>query len=357
MGEERRKGALFPFEPFQRRLRGMVSRRDKLRRCCTHFERRKLQFHRIVTFAHRRTERTNSTLSLCPYYSSELVSAAECDRVTEMGLFSFGKKKERETREYYAPVQSTSTRYEAATITPPRYYNTPPPLPPRSATLPAFPPPRTPTKQPTPPFTPPPPPRPTPPRPSTTPRQSGTPNQCSGTTANHARCTRTVNSATNLTPSKSPLRPVTSPSSPHTPIPQSSPRKSTKSINSLDKLDHIFRSIQLNQPDSPSLQPHWIPQRPASQNDDAEGVPRFCFQHSKQALVERGAFITGNSGKGEWVQFSDWIREDLPIETRVLLRYEMTRPLTGRDTVGFVLVPPCPCVLRLTAYVQIHLRA
>lgn len=36
---------------------------------------------------------------------------------------------------------------------------------------------------------------------------------------------------------------------------------------------------------------------------EGEGVVRFCHQHAKQAMAERGCFVTSREGRGKWVEF------------------------------------------------------
>jgi hypothetical protein len=92
--------------------------------------------------------------------------------------------------------------------------------------------------------------------------------------------------------------------------------------------------------------------------DESEGegrgldaLPRFCFQHANQALEQKGTFV-GSSGF--WVNFDgatrsnrllphspnemapDWIPSDLPIETKLQLRHEMTKLPSPKDRVGYI---------------------
>lgn len=143
------------------------------------------------------------------------------------------------------------------------------------------------------------------------------PNQCKGTTALGKRCTRIV---------------VDGPPSP------SSKAQGASSIGTMDTLDEILRLAQ------------------EEGEGDVESLPRFCFQHTKQAMSERGCFV---GAKGVYVEFDgefrpclsldctdvlfplDWIHDDLPAVTKVLLRHEMARPVSDKDGEGYVdLLPP-----------------
>lgn len=92
------------------------------------------------------------------------------------------------------------------------------------------------------------------------------------------------------------------------------------------------------------------------EDDDGKGVVRFCFQHAKQAMGERGCFVTPRVGRGKWIEFegesdelcpqteeadtrsylSDWILPDLPVQTKILLRHEMATPVSAKDEEGCV---------------------
>lgn len=37
--------------------------------------------------------------------------------------------------------------------------------------------------------------------------------------------------------------------------------------------------------------------------DGDGGVVRFCFQHAKQAMGERGCFVSPREGRSKWVEF------------------------------------------------------
>lgn len=45
-----------------------------------------------------------------------------------------------------------------------------------------------------------------------------------------------------------------------------------------------------------------IEQAQAMLHDDG-GVVRFCFQHAKQAMSERGCFVDSREGRGKWIEF------------------------------------------------------
>ncbi|KAH8915986.1 hypothetical protein BT69DRAFT_1270966 [Atractiella rhizophila] len=85
----------------------------------------------------------------------------------------------------------------------------------------------------------------------------------------------------------------------------------------LDALDEVLRLSEL------------------SIADDAEeyGVRRFCFQHSKQVLGEKGTFVNG-----KWIEFKDWIDESLPEETRLMLRLEVGKDRNPKDIAGHIYV-------------------
>lgn len=98
------------------------------------------------------------------------------------------------------------------------------------------------------------------PSPSSSPtKQFSTPtrHQCHGTTHTGKRCTRSSESSSSSSPA----------------------RGNTPSL--LDTLDDLL-------------------------DDDGVGgedVARFCFQHSKQALAERGCFVKGKKGRSLWVEY------------------------------------------------------
>ncbi|KAM0754918.1 hypothetical protein T439DRAFT_309764 [Meredithblackwellia eburnea MCA 4105] len=147
----------------------------------------------------------------------------------------------------------------------------------------------------------------------TSPSSSGNKNQCHGTTGSGKRCTRIVVDSA----SPSPARRGRS----------ASPGVSSSEgggSGALDLLDNMLR----NSDDDVT----------GNKNLDGASVPRFCFQHSKQALQERGCFVNGKSGKGEWIEFEDWILPDLPSVTRIQLRHEMARPVSAKDEEGYIYV-------------------
>lgn len=94
------------------------------------------------------------------------------------------------------------------------------------------------------------------PSPSTSRSTSPEKNQCCGTTATSHRCTRLV-----VDPSSSPSR----------------SRGTSPAPLGLDTLDEIVGN-----------------------GGEREEVPRFCFQHAKQAMGERGCFV---GSRGVWVEF------------------------------------------------------
>lgn len=97
------------------------------------------------------------------------------------------------------------------------------------------------------------------PLPSTPPRTpTALKYQCCGTTGTGKRCTRSVAGGT----------------------PVSSPSKAARSSAGLEQLEEMLEA-----------------------DGDVEGVVRFCFQHAKQALGERGCFVTPREGRGKWIEF------------------------------------------------------
>lgn len=150
--------------------------------------------------------------------------------------------------------------------------------------------------------------------------------RCHGVTTTSKRCTRIVNG----------------PSSP----------KATGVIAfpaTLDVLDDLLRRTAC------------IPDGEEEGGTDSQPVARFCFQHSKSSMQERGCFINGK-GVGKWIEFDgtffffsfdfflslfrltntfvllDWVFGDLPIATKILLRHEMTRPVSTKDQEGYLYV-------------------
>ncbi|KAJ8295727.1 hypothetical protein OF846_001087 [Rhodotorula toruloides] len=65
----------------------------------------------------------------------------------------------------------------------------------------------------------------------------------------------------------------------------------------------------------------------------------FCKQHAKTALKESGCFVAGRAGGDEqWIRFSDWISESLPVETQALLRHYMSKPVSDKDEDGYIYI-------------------
>ncbi|KAK4331347.1 T5orf172 domain-containing protein [Rhodotorula toruloides] len=64
----------------------------------------------------------------------------------------------------------------------------------------------------------------------------------------------------------------------------------------------------------------------------------FCKQHAKTALKESGCFVAGRAGGEQWVRFSDWISESLPVETQALLRHYMAKPVSEKDEDGYIYI-------------------
>ncbi|KPV76675.1 uncharacterized protein RHOBADRAFT_43020 [Rhodotorula graminis WP1] len=77
-----------------------------------------------------------------------------------------------------------------------------------------------------------------------------------------------------------------------------------------------------------------------------EHVPAYCAQHARGKLVESGCFVRTRRTSGEaapggaerWVRYVDWIPEDLPDETKALLRHYMALAVSHRDCHGFLYV-------------------
>ncbi|ORY73249.1 hypothetical protein BCR35DRAFT_293838 [Leucosporidium creatinivorum] len=88
------------------------------------------------------------------------------------------------------------------------------------------------------------------------------------------------------------------------------------------------------------------------EGDGGGGVVRFCFQHAKQAMRERGCFVSPREGRSKWVEFDDWILPDLPVQTKILLRHEMAMPVSAKDEEGYIyvheMVTRLPTSLRTT---------
>lgn len=136
---------------------------------------------------------------------------------------------------------------------------------------------------------------------------SGTKNQCNGTTGSGKRCTRII------------VDPKGSPKRGQSPSPQTA-----DGAGALDFLDGLLKWSEGDVI--------------GSRNADGVTVPRFCFQHGKQAMAESGCFVNGKGGRGEWIEFEDWIRQDLPRATKILLRHEMARPVSEKDETGYIYV-------------------
>ncbi|KAK4050917.1 hypothetical protein OIO90_004893 [Microbotryomycetes sp. JL221] len=114
-------------------------------------------------------------------------------------------------------------------------------------------------------------------------------NQCCGTTGAGKRCTRVV-----------------------TTTPSNSPRGKSSSDDA--NLDQIL----LNQGSNP--------------------ISRYCFQHSKQAMNERGCFVEIQGRQAKWIEFQDWILSDLPLSTQLALRHELSTRVSLKDEPGYLYV-------------------
>jgi hypothetical protein len=70
------------------------------------------------------------------------------------------------------------------------------------------------------------------------------------------------------------------------------------------------------------------------QVDDQENAlrgaePRFCRDHAKNICEAEGFYWKGGQ-REKWINFSDWIPEDLEEQTKVLLRLTMESALTNK---------------------------
>ncbi|KAM0788536.1 hypothetical protein ACM66B_001664 [Microbotryomycetes sp. NB124-2] len=146
-------------------------------------------------------------------------------------------------------------------------------------------------------------------------------NQCCGTTGAGKRCTRIVTVTSSNSPRKSPL-----------------PANKSMMTSAVDLADAVLT------------------------RDGQEPVTRFCFQHAKQALGERGCFVELKGRQAKWIEFDDWILSDLPDSTRAALRYEMALPVTNAER-GYLYVHEMvdkrctrTCLLKLGRSVQPVLR-
>lgn len=90
-----------------------------------------------------------------------------------------------------------------------------------------------------------------------------------------------------------------------------------------------------------------------SSNQALEELPVYCFQHSKQTLEQQGIFVGSKyvHFQGEYTPQSlakvftdglgglvDWIPPDLPQETKLQLRHEMSKPFSPDDPIGYIYV-------------------
>ncbi|GAA6061551.1 hypothetical protein JCM10212_001083 [Sporobolomyces blumeae] len=79
-------------------------------------------------------------------------------------------------------------------------------------------------------------------------------------------------------------------------------------------------------------------------DDDDDDLPVYCHQHAKLSLVETGCFVTSRAGQERggtsemWINYSDWILPDLPLETQTLLRLYMSKPVSAKDRPGYLYV-------------------
>lgn len=133
------------------------------------------------------------------------------------------------------------------------------------------------------------------------------PNQCHGTTGAGKRCTRTVKAK--ATSSKAPSTPKEASSAPsaaanyrmnHNALKQLdrrlSVRKRIKPVNSSPK--RKGRAIEIDSDsDAEDFENARISpvRNTASEDEDLEELPVFCFQHVKQTLEQRGTFINAKS--------------------------------------------------------------
>ena len=75
--------------------------------------------------------------------------------------------------------------------------------------------------------------------------------------------------------------------------------------------------------------------RALAEDEDAqlEELPVYCFQHAKQTLEQKGIFIGP-----VFIDFAQWIPEYLPRDTKLQLRHEISKPVSGDDTPGYIYV-------------------
>ncbi|GAA5939779.1 uncharacterized protein JCM15063_005284 [Sporobolomyces koalae] len=85
----------------------------------------------------------------------------------------------------------------------------------------------------------------------------------------------------------------------------------------------------------------------SSRSIDHDGTPEpvYCHQHAKTALVQTGCFVmsAGRRGRNEkkrevWINFDAWILPDLPLHTQTLLRHYMQKPVSEKDTPGYIYI-------------------
>ncbi|TIB92479.1 DUF1766-domain-containing protein [Wallemia mellicola] len=67
---------------------------------------------------------------------------------------------------------------------------------------------------------------------------------------------------------------------------------------------------------------------------NSETLPRFCHQHSKDILAQKGYYNT----RGDWIAFEDWIPRHLSSYTQIQLRVLMEKPISATDAPGYIYV-------------------
>lgn len=123
--------------------------------------------------------------------------------------------------------------------------------------------------------------------------------RCQGTTREGKACSR---------------KPMKQPPTPSKPSP-SSPNSITSNLThkALNQLENLL--------DLSNHQPQEDPR------ESELNLPKFCFQHYKLNLNQVGTFLLN----GKWIKFEDWMSDELPSQTQILLRNEMIKPITTLD--------------------------
>ncbi|MBW0531457.1 hypothetical protein O181_071172 [Austropuccinia psidii MF-1] len=97
-------------------------------------------------------------------------------------------------------------------------------------------------------------------------------------------------------------------------------RKPMKSLEPLNQ-SNIKANFNLNQLD------HLLNSSSHSINSNSTSIPKFCFQHHQKVNDQSGAFF----GNSIWINFSDWIANQLPQSIKLLLKIEMSKEPTQID--------------------------